>query len=80
MSNEYSDNVHFSGANAVGTINEVKLHADLVQRGLQTRVRAIMAIYGIEREEAVKVLEEMKAEMNQYGRPTVIPFPDQIGK
>lgn len=80
MSKEYSDSVHFSGTKTIGSINEVKLHADLVQRGLQTRVRAIMAIYGIEREEAVKVLEEMKTEINQYGRPAVIPFPDQIGK
>lgn len=52
-----------------------KIQADLVQRGLQSRVRAIMAIYGIEREEAEKVLSEIDLEIRKFGRVPIVPFP-----
>lgn len=80
MSDKYSDKVHYGGARSVSSLNEVKLHADLVQRGLQTRVRAIMAIYGIDREEAQKVLVEINDENFEYGAPPRIPFPEENQK
>lgn len=37
----------------------VEKHIELVQNGLQSKVRAIMAIYNIDREEAEKVMNEI---------------------
>lgn len=37
----------------------VEIHIELVQNGLQSKVRAIMAIYNIDREEAEKVMNEI---------------------
>lgn len=64
----------------VGTTSGVKLQADLVQRGLQSRVRAMMKIYGMTREEAEKVLVEIHDENFQYGAPPQIPFPEEHKK
>lgn len=58
----------------------VKVHADLVQRGLQSRVRAIMSIYGVNREEAETILDEIQNEYSEYGTPVQIPFPAECKK
>lgn len=58
-------------------MNATKIQADLVQRGLQSRVRGIMAIYGIEREEAEKVLFEIYKENGDFGTAPKIPFPPE---
>ena len=60
--------------------NGVKVHADLVQRGLQSRVRAIMSIYGVNREEAEMILDEIQNEYSEYGTPVQIPFPAECKK
>lgn len=64
----------------VGTTSGVKLQADLVQRGLQSRVRAIMSIYGVNREEAETILDEIQNEYSEYGTPVQIPFPAECKK
>lgn len=43
-------------------IPSVDQQVELVQHGLQSKVRAIMAIYGIDRAEAEKVIEEIMDE------------------
>lgn len=72
MSQQYNDNVSLTG-----TVAGVKAQADLVQRGLQSRVRAIMALYGVNRTEAEKVLAEIHEEVLEYGPPITIPFPNE---
>lgn len=75
MTEENNDQVRV----VLGT-SATKLQADLVQRGLQSRVRAIMAIHGIEREEAEKVLLEIYKENGKFGPAPTIPFPAEDGK
>lgn len=72
MSQQYSDNVSLNG-----TVAGIKAHADLVQRGLQSRTRAIMALYGVTRAEAEKIMTEIQEEAVKYGPPVILPFPDE---
>lgn len=75
MANEYNDKVSLAGSATF-----VKTQSDLVQRGLQSRIRAIMALYAIEREEAEKVMTEIQDEWMTYGQPPIIPFPEDEKK
>ena len=44
---------------------ELNEQIEMMKLGLQSKVRAIMAIYGIDREEAQKLMDEIYEE-NQY--------------
>lgn len=68
-----SDLIKSDSINLKLTAKELQFQVDLVQRGLQSRVRAVMAIYGVDREEAERIMNEIYLETRIHGSPVIIP-------
>lgn len=57
----YNDDVYFRASPEV-----VQKQVDLLHLGLQSKVRAVMAIYQVDRSDAELILKEIDAEQKAY--------------